>query len=559
MPRYDFTAQPLRVAGAQVRIDEVSPRATAPVDVSFVPFGAPYLGYFTVVVVKDPFPKLSQLSNTPPQWDPADPLHGLPRNTVNTQRLWKVTRLQRFHNGVWSDVPVPAAMPPGANTSTDPKGQMAGFNWQKFRASDLGQWKITVQVGVTGHNMANQTWEAQATRDVVFEVSQRTLARQQQLIHAQQNGQPYSTRLTRMQSNTSYIAHLEWKSPDVFNTQGKVVNVGNWKKVPMPGDADYPLTVAEHASVLLRAVRRDPKLPWPNSPQLLPAWSRSDEPDLPMYGAEASFSVFSPSHPEPDNDTPIARDSTVSATCGNTVKTTIRVVSKLETDALAQLNIFLLNNGTTTTSSEITAGSMAAAKIGVFIQKADTLFQQEGLFGIRLHAFYADGSSAGTFRMSRAKDSQVLYVSTNNNRSDNEIEYSTAPRTGTVSIVAEAIYGSQKTIRSAPITVKLVEPVFTVSPGSWEWDGDHWQRKLRIEATTNKGLIAGNLRFRLRVVTPKGYDTNQSASWFDAREGQTTEYGWADMTQNWKFVPGASLNMDSYQVEATPVLESSTQ
>ena len=63
-------------------------------------------------------------------------------------------------------------------------------------------------------------------------------------------------------------------------------------------------------------------------------------------------------------------------------------------------------------------------------------------------------------------------------------------------------------------------------------------------------MPSSNVRFKLRVVAPKGYDINPKSSWFDTSEGQTTEYGWADMTQNWKFVPGASLNMDSYQVES---------
>jgi hypothetical protein len=545
------SAQPTRVDTIPIRIVEASAGSktnTAPV---FIPQGVPYTGRLEVLLVKSPFRRID---------DPRDKDGNFVEGPICQ---WKITQLQRLQGGEWNDLPLPDGNIAAPQTD---------INLNSVTAEEIGRWKMTVRVDVECFNDLGHVWKGSTTRDIAFEVLPQTIERQkhvrwaqherQKLVQwAQQTGQPSSARPIPLQPGTSYISHLEWRSEDT-NSQRKILDRTGWQKVPQAGDANYPLTIPEHSFIKLRAVRRDPNLPWPNFPQRMPTWSKSQKPDFPMYGPEMSFSVFFPSRSEPDNHTPTAQDRVVSATCGNTVKTTIRVVSDLDTAPLAQISLALLdNNNATTTSREITAGSTSAAKIYVSIGRADGSSQGEGLHGIRLRAFYADGSGAGTFKMSRAKDSKVLYVGAYNNRYDNAIEYSTAPRTGTVSIVAETLDASHQIIKSAPLVVKLVQPTLTVSPGSWEWNGEHWQRKLRIDATTSKGLIAGNLRFRLHVVTPKGYSINQSASWFDAREGQTTEYGWADMTQNWKFVPGASLNMDSYEVEAVPVVpsKSSTQ
>ena len=542
------SAQPTRVDTMPVRIVETSPQSKTNSALIFIPRGMPYTGRLEVQLVKSPFRSID---------DPRDKDGNFVEGPICQ---WKITQLQRFQNGAWNDLPLP-------NSNFAPYENERNINLNPVRAEDAGRWKMTVQADVECFNDAGHVWKGSTTRDIAFEVSPKTIERQELVRWAQQTGQPSSARPVPLQPGTSYISHLEWKPRNTFDSQGKAIQSGGWQKVPASGDANFPLTIPEDSSVTLRAVRRNPELPWPNFPQRMPAWSKPDTPDFPTYGAENSFSVFFPSGSKPDDHTPIVQDIVVSATCGNTVKTTIRVVSELDTDPLASLGLSLVDsNGATTTLREITAGSTAAAKIFVSIGRKNAANQGEGLYGIRLRAFYDDGSDAGTFALSRVKDSKVLYISAYNNRYDNQIDYSTAPRTGMVSIVAETLDASQKVIKSSPLVVKLVQPTFTIHPGSWEWNGEHWKRKLRIESVLSTGMPSSNVRFKLRVVAPKGYDINQKSSWFDTSEGQTTEYGWADMTQNWKFVPGASLNMDSYQVEAVPVeavpvvpLKSSTQ
>lgn len=563
---YGFKRQ--TISGGRVHIAEAAPQWKIPGGVSFTPLGTPYLGSLKMVVDADPLTSASEN-----QTKALERKRGIFNDVAPTQTTcsWRIARLQRFQNGVWQEVALPSKTARGLTEIVDPRGQIAGFNWQPLQTRDFGRWKMTVTVEVqasrmqvarwNGHSTPPtpvfREWKASANRVLDFVVSQNTIEQQRKWLQTKKPDEAYSIKPVALKPDVAYISHLEWKYAPIQDQNGKIINPTSWQKMPQPGDAEYPLTISNISSITLRAVRRDPKSLWPNSPRPFPIWVQADRKDFPSYGEEDTPFFSLPSRTGADYDIPFSQDFVVSATCGNKVSATIRVVSKLESWAPKSIALFLTNSNSSKTTEIVTGG---VAKIGVDIRNPDKYGTQGMIYGVRLRATYADGSSAGTFKMARATNAKFLYVSSSNNPYDNEIEYSTAPRTGIVSIVAESIDTTGRpAVKSAPFLVKLVAPTFTVNPSPWQWNGDHWQREWRVESAISKGTMSGNARFRLRIVTPQGYKIDRGASWLDAKDGKTSEYGWANVMQNWKFVPGASLSLDAYQVEAVPLLQSSTR
>ena len=380
------SAQPTRVDTMPVRIVETSPQSKTNSALIFIPRGMPYTGRLEVHLVKSPFRSID---------DPRDKDGNFVEGPICQ---WKITQLQRFQNGAWNDLPLP-------DSNFAPYENERNINLNPVRAEDAGRWKMTVQADVECFNDAGHVWKGSTTRDIAFEVSPKTIERQELVRWAQQTGQPSSARPVPLQPGTSYISHLEWKPRNTFDSQGKAIQSGGWQKVPASGDANFPLTIPEDSSVTLRAVRRNPELPWPNFPQRMPAWSKPDTPDFPTYGAENSFSVFFPSGSKPDDHTPIVQDIVVSATCGNTVKNHNSCGVRNWIPTLWRPWDFLW--WTVMARQQLSAKSLQVPrllpKIFVSIGRKNAANQGEGLYGIRLRAFYDDGSDAGTFALSRVK------------------------------------------------------------------------------------------------------------------------------------------------------------
>ena len=464
---------------------------------------------------------------------------------------WKVEKLERFQNGAWQKVSLPQDL------STHRQIYPQQTDWSAISSASLGKWRVKVALNVECFNDVGDVWQGSARRDIEFEVTPKTLSDVSDLQWRQATGA--KGRKIVLKPQTPYISHLEW-SPQVPTQNGEKPRA-IWQPIPQAGEAGFPLTFPDSQLILVRAVRLKSQNAWPNHPQILPVWRESDQSstndDVPSHNGE-EFPVFlSMTRSENANSAATPQEIKVSAECGNTVRTTFRIVENLATSAPKMIFLYTNQSQYSKLPQEMVIGSKAQE---IYVGVRDGAENTGGIskrYRVRLRALYADGSKAGHF------EKNEYFIGNSGNWGENTIEYSPATKVGKATIVAEALDANGKVARkSAAFAVSLVEPKLVVnSTRGWNWDGEVWKREMQIVAEDSRGSSVDGIPVQVSIQTPTRYNVDKSASWLSATRGTTRNPQGFVVTQFWKFVPGASLNPDNYQVAArvaTPTTTSKT-
>ena len=183
---------------------------------------------------------------------------------------------------------------------------------------------------------------------------------------------------------------------------------------------------------------------------------------------------------------------------------------------------------------------------------------------IKIEARFLDGKPAGEINGPGAKD-DILTI-----RSDAETSFLFhAGQRGGEAILSASLLDDKGNVvlRSDPTTLFVMPsqptptptpvpaPTITVRNNAksvaelWTSVNGTWQRDVAVVAQQGWGMPIASTRMKLQIVPQEG--AAAGASWLSAKSGTTDEHGVLTVRQFWKWVPGASLQIENYPIRAT--------
>ncbi|MDQ3812856.1 MAG: hypothetical protein M3347_02765 [Armatimonadota bacterium] len=215
---------------------------------------------------------------------------------------WKVERIQYRSSPQqpWTDKA-------SDRLAKRPPVEAETFRYGRGGGPQAGEWKAVLRAEVEFYDPATkEVWRGVARRDIIDRITAADLAEKKRLAALPTPTEAPPAGAIKLIPGKAYIKKIQW-SKDGGQT---------WHDMPQPGRPDFPLSVTLLEVLGLKAVKKYPKQPWPNWPDMMPRW---DQDGYWNIGEKNSVQFKRVSRDKTDLQT-------VTAKCGNQVTVQVYVL-----------------------------------------------------------------------------------------------------------------------------------------------------------------------------------------------------------------------------------------
>ncbi len=338
---------------------------------------------------------------------------------------------------------------------------------------------------------------------------------------------PTPTPIPAIHFPSKLIAKMQYDTQD-----GK-----GWRDAPQPGSSNYPLKFQKSSVIGFRVIKRYPKLPWPDTPEMLPRWNVQRRKNKEEYLGDAIYVQM-----EEVSKTP-QQWVRVTGVAGNEISTAVQVIAPIPPpkDYLFYLRCF---DGTTKSWRKIPLPGQP----GYPLRVPEVEMIQIGAFMNRPPQpsswFRDDSEKDPTFFLNFMGQQKVRIASE---------FYMALPKPSGSAYFIDITAKGRNTLKTR-VKITPVPPLVSVTAGPWKRSpgrSDLWQRPITVTSTVEVPVA-------LKILPPTASPADRAASWLD--RSSVMSQGWHSgsnvgvATQFWRFSPQATRQLSRFRVSARVLL-----